>query len=82
MVFTKMFSSPRILVYLKRIANELKRGNDLVEYRLKLEHPEYRKLELKSRPKLSELVTPTVEDINKAYEDAIEAGLETRIEDS
>ena len=73
----------RQLAYLKRIANELKRGNDIAEYRLRIDHPGYRKLELKQRtPKLAELEAPTVDEINQADEDAIEAGLETRLEDS
>jgi len=71
----------RIVVYLKHIANELKRANDLTEYRLKLEHPEYRKLELKHRtPKLAGMDTPTVEDINSAYEEGILSGKEDRLE--
>lgn len=78
----KLFASPRILVYLKRIQSELKRANDLTEYRLKLEHPEYRKLELSKRlPKLVELAEPTIAQWNKSYEDDIETGAQTRIEE-
>ena len=77
-----LFTSLRVLGYMKRIAAELKRSNDIAEYRLRMDHPGYRKLELKVRtPKLAELEAPTVDEINKAYEDAIEAGLETRLED-
>ena len=77
-----ILANARVLVHLKHIAAELKRGNDIAEYRLRMDHPGYRKLELKPHtPKLAELDVPTVEELNKAYEDAIEAGLETRLED-
>jgi hypothetical protein len=82
MKLPKLFASARILIHLKHISAELKRANDLTESRLKLEHPEYRKLEPKAGTrKLVHLEAPTVEELNKAYEDGIEAGLETRIED-
>jgi hypothetical protein len=82
MKFPKLFASARILIHLKHISYELKRANDLSESRLRLEHPEYRKLEPKATTrKLVALEAPTVEELNKAYEDGIEAGLETRIED-
>ncbi len=84
MKLPKIFASPRILIYLKHIAFELKRANDLSESRLRLEHPEYRRLEPKAKTvtrKLVELETPTVEELNKQYEADIEAGLISRIEE-
>jgi hypothetical protein len=63
----KLFQSPRILVYLRQIARELKRSNDLAEAGLQLEDPKWRVKVGVERTKMVEVVTPSVEDWNKVY---------------
>lgn len=65
------FSSLRALVYLRRIARELHRANDLAEARLAIEHPAHYKSRVKLRQKgpakLGEISTAKIEEWNKNY---------------
>ena len=73
----------RVLVYLKRIAAELHRSNELAEQRLKFDYPAYKKLDLKPKPRvLADMYEPTVEEWDKTYEENVAAGIESRIEES
>ncbi len=74
--------SLRMLVYLRTIARELTRANDLAEYRLKREYPDYRKLELNRKtPKLVDIDKPTAADWSHANDKDNERWGEIRITD-
>ena len=62
--------SLRALVYLRQIARELKRSNDLTATRLSIEHPGVYKAMVnpkKGKVRLAEISTPTIEERNKVY---------------
>lgn len=63
----KLFSSLRVLVYLKRISIALERLATLEEARLELEYPGWRRKQSKERPRMSYVDRPSVKDWNERY---------------
>lgn len=68
---TGILAYPRILVYLRRIARELQRSNEIAEARLSAEYPmlyrSYRAGVVPKTPKMVEITIPTTEDWNKRW---------------
>lgn len=67
-----MFTSIRALVYLRQIARELKRANDLAEVRLALEYPAWgreHKVRTGRTARVASISVASVEDWNKRYRD-------------
>jgi hypothetical protein len=66
-IFKPIKVTPRILVYLRQIARELARANDLTEAGLTLTDPKWKLKMGMNAPKLTEITVPEIEDWNKAY---------------
>lgn len=66
-----MLLYPRVLVYLRRIARELQRSNEIAEARLSADAPmlyrSYRAGAIPKTPKIAEIHTPTTEEWNKRW---------------
>lgn len=58
----------RVLVYLRRVARELSRANDLAKARLDLEHPDWAR-RVRGPAKLRVAGVASVDAWNKRYED-------------
>lgn len=67
-----MSGMARALVYLKRIAYELHRANEISEARLTLDHPEWGRAggKLPKKPKLVSISRADVSDWNDKYRDS------------